>query len=80
MPLKQKKRNRNRNNLIKWILEDVSYRVMRPVVHVRRLQNGDCYPICPRCNRTIEREYMRFCDRCGQPLDWKLFVLAVIKK
>ena len=31
------------------------------------------YPRCPRCRRTIEREYMSFCDRCGQKLDWMDF-------
>ena len=28
------------------------------------------YPICPRCKITVEREYMAFCSRCGQKLDW----------
>lgn len=31
------------------------------------------YPRCPRCRRTIDREYMGFCDRCGQKLDWTFF-------
>lgn len=30
------------------------------------------YPVCPRCNRTFEREYQRFCDRCGQRLAWRI--------
>lgn len=29
------------------------------------------YYVCPRCKITMEREYMSFCDRCGQKLDWK---------
>ena len=28
------------------------------------------YPVCPRCSRTLEREYQTYCDRCGQRLDW----------
>ena len=28
------------------------------------------YPVCPRCNNTIKRQYQAFCDRCGQRLDW----------
>ena len=31
------------------------------------------YPRCPRCRLTLDREYMSFCDRCGQRLDWGLF-------
>lgn len=29
------------------------------------------YYVCPRCSVTLEREFMTFCDRCGQRLDWK---------
>ena len=28
-------------------------------------------PVCPRCKTTMEREYMAYCDRCGQCLDWR---------
>ena len=40
------------------------------------------YPRCPRCHRTMEREYMSFCDRCGQKLDWRHFeeIAIVISK
>ena len=34
------------------------------------------YPRCPRCHRTIDREYMSFCDRCGQKLDWSELDIA----
>lgn len=34
---------------------------------------GDSFPRCPRCHLTIDREYMHFCDRCGQRLDWTSF-------
>ena len=30
----------------------------------------DGYYVCPRCRITIEREFMKYCDRCGQCLDW----------
>ena len=29
------------------------------------------YYVCPRCKTTMEREFMAFCDRCGQKLDWR---------
>ena len=46
------------------------YRVPLPVTEVMVHCSGDSYPICPRCDCTLDREYMRFCDRCGQCLAW----------
>jgi len=34
------------------------------------------YPVCPRCGATMEREYMSFCSRCGQKLDWGRYPYA----
>lgn len=31
------------------------------------------YYVCPRCKITMDREFMSFCDRCGQKLDWKYY-------
>ena len=36
---------------------------------VKEFRRG--FPVCPRCKRTIEREYQAYCDRCGQCLKWK---------
>lgn len=33
--------------------------------------SGEMYPLCPQCRIPLDREYQRFCDRCGQRLDWK---------
>ena len=45
-----------------------------------RLYSTTSYYICPRCNVTMEREFIAYCDRCGQCLNWKnyrgLFVLT----
>ena len=57
------------------------YRVRMTVRAVRSYRSawGDStYPICPRCKNTMEREYQRFCDRCGQALDWEGFERAFI--
>lgn len=27
--------------------------------------------ICPRCKIQLERDFMSFCNRCGQKLSWK---------
>ena len=52
-------------------LKAYTYRVPLPVRNVRVFENGYAYPICPRCRYTLDREYMSFCDRCGQKLDWR---------
>lgn len=33
-------------------------------------QRQNDHPICPRCGIMLEREWMKFCDNCGQKLDW----------
>ncbi len=52
-----------------------------PVTHIRcyRYSYGDTgYPVCPNCKATMEREFQRYCDRCGQHLEWRLFSHAII--
>ena len=52
-----------------------------PVTHIHcyYCSNGMTgYPVCPNCKTTMEREFQRHCDRCGQCLDWKLFSQATI--
>ena len=51
----------------------ILYRLPLPVTKVLVFSCGNSYPICPRCDCTTDREYMRFCDRCGQHLAWELF-------
>lgn len=55
-----------------------AYRVPLPVRQLLVFQSGDSYPICPRCDKPLNREYMRFCDCCGQHLAWELFDYAKI--
>ena len=57
------------------ILDAMSYRIPRQVTKCRTYRKGDqatSYPVCPRCNISMDREYMAFCDRCGQKLAWDL--------
>lgn len=37
------------------------------------------FAICPRCRLTMEYEYVPFCGRCGQRLDWSRYRHAVIR-
>ena len=60
-------------------LEDaLSYRLPMAVSEIRVFYKHDGYPVCPRCRRILDREYMYFCDRCGQNLMWKRFRNAKI--
>lgn len=48
----------------------LSFREPQKIIQIIRLQNGCCFPVCPRCQVSLEREYCKFCDRCGQKLSW----------
>lgn len=49
------------------------YRIPLEVKEILLFANGISYPICPRCDCTLEREYASYCDRCGQKLGWEDF-------
>ena len=54
--------------------QELSFRrpmAVTEVVYLSRI--GDSFSLCPRCRLTMDREYMHFCDRCGQRLDWTNF-------
>lgn len=46
------------------------YRKQMPVKKYKVLGNSGLFPVCPRCECTIERDYQAYCDRCGQCLKW----------
>lgn len=57
----------------------LSYRIPRPVTTlIQYSAPGSCYPLCPRCGQGMAREYIGFCDRCGQKLSWDGLEDAVI--
>lgn len=62
---------------IRLFTDAVSYRVPLPVTKVIAYSKTT-YPICPRCAVSLDREYMSFCDRCGQKLNWDLFEYAKV--
>ena len=68
---------------IKWpklsvLLDGITYRLPLPVKEVMVLKSGSCYPRCARCGQSLEREYMCFCDRCGQRVEWRGFALGKV--
>jgi len=64
------------------ILHDISYREPMKVTQIKCYRSFNAlsaFPVCPRCQTTLEREYQHFCDRCGQKLSWRGYRKAVIK-
>lgn len=59
----------------------LSYRMPLQVnTVVQHLSSVYCYPLCPRCNCSLERDYMAYCDRCGQRLGWKFINIAQVRR
>lgn len=51
---------------------ELAYRIPCSVTAIRKISQY-YFPVCPKCNCTMEREYQSYCDRCGQALRWKGF-------
>ena len=63
------------------LLAAVSYRSsmrVRELMVFDFLSPEDAYYVCPRCGITMEREFMNYCDRCGQCLDWTHYLQTTI--
>lgn len=61
--------------------QELAYRQPLSVTQIRcyRYSSGlTGFPVCPRCRKSMEREYQSFCDRCGQYLDWRNFGKAAL--
>ena len=59
----------------------LDYRTPKPVTELMVFPDCIGKPalyVCPRCLITMEREFMAFCDRCGQSLSWKNYKKAKI--
>lgn len=62
------------SELLAFFIALASYRFALPVTELMVFETGqrtDYYYVCPRCGVTLEREFLGYCDRCGQHLDWK---------
>lgn len=70
-------------NIVLWfrsLYRHLSYRTPMMVTQMRIFsgQHTFGYYICPRCHMTMDREFMAYCDRCGQCLDWTDYEKVVI--
>ena len=61
------------------LLSAPTYRLPKKVTEIYAFPTMCSYALCPRCKITLEREYQRFCDRCGQRLDWSKYDEAEIR-
>lgn len=51
----------------------ITYRMpmrVQDVMVFYHFPEDDIYYRCPRCQQLLEREFMAYCSRCGQCLDW----------
>lgn len=55
------------------LINELLYRVPVLVTEFRTFIISGNYPVCPRCRNSLDREYMSFCNNCGQKLSWKYF-------
>lgn len=63
------------------LLLALSYRrpmLIRELMVFPNMRPMDSYYVCPRCQTTLDREFVKYCDRCGQCLDWKKYEQAKI--
>ena len=52
----------------------VTYRVpmmVKDMLIFRRYPENDIYYRCPRCQKLLSRDFLAYCDSCGQCLDWR---------
>ncbi len=54
-----------------FLIFQFGFRKQMPVAQVMIYSDGTGYYICPRCRVTMDREFVDFCDCCGQHLSWK---------
>ena len=51
---------------------------VREIMVFPAMRGRPAFAVCPRCGITMEREYVAYCDRCGQCLSWRDFKKAII--
>ena len=65
------------------IMKEMDFQEPMNVTQIRCFQEScpcghTSFPVCPRCNTALEREYQVNCDHCGQRLNWKSFSKATV--
>lgn len=73
MKNKEKAFVRKSNGIAYLFLRAITYRTPRLVRRIIVYSDDAAYLICPMCKMSLDREYIAFCDRYGQKLNWKFF-------
>ena len=60
------------------LMSFAEYRTELLVKEVMVFPNGHAYYVCPRCDITLEREFVAYCDCCGQHLGWRGYKKAKV--
>lgn len=60
------------------LMRFAEYRMEFPIKEVMVFPNGYAYYVCPRCDITLEREFVAYCDCCGQHLGWRNYKKAKV--
>lgn len=73
--------SKNQKNLVvsekefRGLQELISYRNPMQITEITVYHDSNFgyvgYYVCPRCKASLARDFMSFCDRCGQKLSWK---------
>ncbi len=53
--------------------EELAFRKPLQIMEISVLDNGDAFPICPRCRIPFDGQYQKYCSYCGQCLKWTCF-------
>lgn len=72
MPLQQEQKMQ-RKTAPGLLVYALLFRIPAEVTECRTYRSGEVYPVCPTCRSSLDREYLAFCDRCGQRLDWDTY-------
>ncbi len=55
---------------LRFLLSLTQFRVPKLVSDLMIFPDTSFF-VCPQCGITLEREFMNYCDRCGQRLNWR---------
>lgn len=62
------------------LVKQLAYRRPKRIKTVVCFANSSLekFAVCPTCGHLLDREYMGFCDVCGQNLSWRNFDCAKV--
>ena len=63
------------------IFGNISYRTPRMVTQLRvamEICGETGFYVCPRCDISLDREFMLYCNNCGQRLNWRDYQKAQV--